>query len=359
MATIRKRGELSWEAQVRRQGFPSQTKTFLYRQDAERWVRQVESEMDRGAFVPRSRSERATIGSLLDRYLSDVTPSKKNWKSESEIISRLRSAFGAYSLAGLQPETITTYRDKMLKEGKAASTVKHYLDTLSVVINHARSEWHFPLTENPCAIVKRPKQPAGRDRRLMPGELRRLLRECRRYKNPILEPLVLLALETAARQGELFTLRWEDVDLTDATITLRDTKNGSTRGVPLTPVAVEVLKGLCPGQDSNVRQLPRGKVLQANVAATRIAFIRAMARARERYEQVCERAGRELDPHYLKDLRFHDLRHEATSRLFESAMFDIADVASITGHKTLNMLMRYTHLQANRLAARMRKAAAK
>lgn len=359
MATIRKRGELSWEAQVRRQGFPSQTKTFIYRQDAERWVRQVESEMDRGAFVPRSRSERATIGSLLERYSLEVTPQKKNWKSEAEIIGRLRIAFGAYSLAGLQPETITVYRDRLLKEGRAASTVKHYLDTLSVVINHARSEWHFPLPENPCAVVKRPRQPAGRDRRLMPGELRRLLRECRRYRNPVLEPLVLLALETAARQGELFTLRWEDVDLSDATITLRDTKNGSTRGVPLSPAAVAVLKGLRPGAGSNVALLPRGKVFEANIAATRIAFIRALARARERYEAVCMRAGREADPRYLSDLRFHDLRHEATSRLFESGLFDMMEVASITGHKTVSMLKRYTHLQANRLAAKMHKAAAK
>ncbi|MDP2196334.1 MAG: site-specific integrase [Rhodocyclaceae bacterium] len=359
MATITSRGKYQWQAKIRMKGFPVQTKTFTTRRDAENWARVLESEMVRGAFISRTPSERITLKQLFDDYERTVTPTKKNEKSEREIIGRLRERFGAHSLAGLHAKEIAGFRDEMLGTGRACSTVKHYLDTLSVVINHAITELHYPLTINPCSTVKRPKQPAGRDRRLMPGELRRLLRECRRYKNPILEPLVLLALETAARQGELFKLRWEDVDLANKTITLRDTKNSETRGVPLSPEAVEVLKGLRPVQDKNVMQLPRGRVLQANVAATRIAFIRAMARARARYERVCERAGRKPDLGYLSDLRFHDLRHEATSRLFESGLFDMMEVASITGHKTLSMLKRYTHLQANRLADKMHKAAAK
>lgn len=354
MATIRKRGEFSYEAQIRIKGFPAQHKTFGTKKDAEDWAKVTEAEMIRGVFISRTPSERTTIKELFDEYEREVTPAKKNSKSEGEIIKRLRDRFGAYSLVGLQSKEIAGYRDQLLKDGKAASTVKHYLDTLSVVINYAVKELHYPLVQNPCASVKRPRQPAGRDRRLMSGELRRLLRECRRYKNPILEPLVLLALETAARQGELFDLEWQDVNFSQAVMTLRDTKNGETRGVPLSPAAIQILLCLLPVQD-NVRLLPRGKVFRGNISATRVAFIRATARARDRYEQVCKRAGREPDRRYLADLRFHDLRHEATSRLFESGLFDMMEVASITGHKTLSMLKRYTHLQANRLAVKMHK----
>lgn len=354
MATITKRGDLQWQAKVRIKGHPAQTKTFNSKKDAEDWAKVTESEMVRGVFVCRSDSERVTIKELIDDYLKDVTPGKKNEESEAFILGKLKEQFGAYSLAGLQSRQIALYRDKLLEEGKAASTVCHYIDALSVVINYAIKELHYPLTSNPCKSVKRPKLPRGRDRRLMPGELKRLLRECRRYRNPILEPLVLLALETAARQGELFKLQWQDVDLVRKTATFRDTKNGETRSAPLSPAAAEILRGLLPSQDDGkVKQLPRGAVFRGNLAATRNAFNRSMWRARERYEQVCNRAGIEANAQYLADLRFHDLRHEATSRFFESGLFDMMEVASITGHKSLVMLKRYTHLQADRLAKKM------
>lgn len=353
MATISRRGDGQWQAKVRKKGWPEQSKTFEIRKGAEEWAREIERDMDRGAFMPTTDAEQTTIDDVLAEYLREVTPTKKNWKSESEIIGRLRARFGRFSLIALHAREVAAFRDELLTAGRAASTVKHYLDTLAVVIRYAEREMHIHLPAgNPVDKVKRPSQPAGRERRLMHGELRRLLRECRRYRNPVLQPLILLALETAARQGELFDLQWPDVDLGRSVMTLRDTKNTETRGVPLSPAAVVILRGLLP-EAENVRQLPIGKVFRGSAAATRVAFIRAMARARARYEQVCERAGREPDPRYLADLRFHDLRHEAISRLFESGRFEMMEIASISGHKTMAMLRRYTHLHADRLAKKM------
>lgn len=357
MASIRKRGEYSWEAQVRRRGHDTQTKTFIYRADAEEWARGIEVDMDRGVFMPRSESEHVTIADLIDRYKREVTPSKKNSQSEGEILDRLKEKFGKRFLTAIYAKTVAAYRDELLDAGKAASTVCHYLNTLSAVIKQAMKEWGYPLPSNPVSNVKRPQQPPGRDRRLLPGEEKRILRECRRYKNPVLEAMVRLALETAARQGELFSLQWEDINLAKKVAHLRGKDGGTTknddafRAVPLSSEAVRLLQErLGTGA---VKQLPRGPVFKANLAATRIAFMRAVERARTRYVAACERVGHDPDPRFLVDLVFHDLRHEATSRLFERGVFDSMEVAAITGHKTLSMLKRYTHLRAEDLARKM------
>jgi integrase len=140
-------------------------------------------------------------------------------------------------------------------------------------------------------------------------------------------PIVQLALETAMRQGELIRLHWEHIDLNRRTAHLPDTKNGEARTVPLSTTAVRVL-----------RTLPRGLhgpvFLGLTTEAVKRAYIRAV-----------RRAG-------IENLRFHDLRHEATTRLFEKGL-NIMEVASITGHKDLRMLRRYTHLKAEDLARKL------
>lgn len=361
MATIREKGQYQWHAQIRRKGFPRVTKTFTTKKDAEAWATVTEAEMIKGAYIHRTPSEKVTFSELIKRYKAEVTPAKKNWKSESEILDRIDAKLGDYSLVALTSEMIAKYRDELAARGKkfpigkfaplAASTVNHYLNAISVVIDTAIKEWGYALHANPVANVKRPAPSKGRDRRLLPGEEKRILRECRRYKNPVLEPLVRLALETAMRQGELFDLQWEEVDLARKTARLRDTKNGEDRTVPLSTAAIAILQGM--KKIGNVAKLPRGPVFRANVAATRIAYVRAIERAKARYAAACLRSGIEADHRFLTDLTFHDLRHEATSRLFERDIFDVMEIASITGHKTLAMLKRYTHLRAEDLARKL------
>jgi integrase len=166
--------------------------------------------------------------------------------------------------------------------------------------------------------------PAGRERRLALGEIERLVTALK--DSPAGKAAVLLALESGMRRGELANLRWEHVDLRQSILHIPQTKTGYPRTIPLSTCAVSVLKGL-------PRQLA-GSVLNMKQDSITQAFVRACARAN------------------LIDLRFHDLRHEATSRLFEKGL-NTMQVATVTGHRTLEMLKRYTHLRASDLVAKL------
>ena len=326
MALIEKRGNLQWRARIRKNGFPQQSKTFNSRKDAEDWAKVVESEMIRGTFIARTESERTTFSDLVDRYLREITPSKKNWKSETEIMHKIREKFGKYALVAIQSKDIAEYRDELLQKKRAASTVCHYLNAISVVIDTALKEWGYVLPANPVRNVRRPSQPSGRDRRLSPEEENALLEECKKSSNPWLEPVVILASETALRQGEIFRLTWEHVNLKKRIAHIPETKNGEARTIPLSTRAAAVLDALPRSID--------GRVIQARQDALRKCFERAVVKAD------------------IENLRFHDLRHEATSRLFEKGLNPM-EAATVTGHKTLSMLKRYTHLRAEDLAKKL------
>ena len=140
-------------------------------------------------------------------------------------------------------------------------------------------------------------------------------------------------------------MTWELVDLKKRTVTLLDTKNGEKRIVPLSTEAIRILSGL-------VRRID-GEVWGIQPRTIAISFARAVSRARTAYEKECADKKEKPDPAFLVDLHFHDLRHEATSRFFEKG-FNPMEVSTITGHKTLQMLKRYTHLKAEDLAERLK-----
>jgi integrase len=156
------------------------------------------------------------------------------------------------------------------------------------------------------------------------------------------------------RRGEIVSLRWEHIDLQDRVAHLPKTKNGESRDVPLSSKAVKVLEALVPKDDEH----EDGEALDEDSRVFKIrgdavtrAFERAVGRARRTYEEECKKAGARPDPKYLIDLRFHDLRHEATSRL--AAIFPMHELTKITGHKDPRMLMRYYHPRAKDLAKRL------
>lgn len=332
MATLRKRGPFQWQAQIRKRGHPPQTKTFETRAAALSWARAIEVEMDKGMFVSRAEAESTTLKELIQRYLEEVTPLKKGAAPETiRLQAFMRHPLAQRFVAGIRGVDIAHYRDERLREVSPA-TVKRTLVTLGHLFEVARKEWGI-YVYNPVRDVKLPPNGKARDRRLQTGqngkegEEERLLKACRKARNPFLLPVVRLALETAMRQGELISLRWEHIDLTRRIAHLPDTKNGESRTVPLSTVAVEVL-----------RELPRslnGQVFPGlTTEAIKRAYLRAIRSAR------------------IVNLRFHDLRHEATTRLFEKGL-NIMEVASITGHKDLRMLRRYTHLKAEDLARKL------
>ncbi len=337
MASFQKRCG-SWRAIVTKQGYPRQTKTFDTKAEAEAWAATIESEMARGLFVSIKEAENTLLDEALERYEREVIPGKKGAKQES-MRMRIwkRSTLAKRPLASIQGKDIAAYRDARLKE-VAPNTVRHELAVLSHVFTIAVKEWGMGGLINPVRQVRMPKMPAGRDRRLFPGELDRI---CAASESPVLPDLARFAVETAMRQGEIAGMTWDRMDLKKRTVTLPETKNGEKRVVPLSTEAVRILSDLPRRID--------GKVWGVTNHAVSVAWRRAVSRARKAYEKECEEKEIKPDPACLMNLTFHDLRHEATSRFFEKGLNPM-QVAAITGHKTLQMLKRYTHLKAEDLA---------
>ena len=326
MAAIYKRGPGHWQVLVRRKGYPLLSKSFKKRTDAEAWAREVEAEMDRGVFVSRKEAENTTLSGALERYEREVSSEKKGRRQEKARIERWKDhPLGKRALAQIQGKDIAAYRDARLKE-VSPNTVRLELAVLSHLFTIAVKEWGMTGLTNPTFQIRKPKLPKGRDRRLLPGELDRILSAS---DSPVFSDLVRFAVETGMRRGELAGMTWDMVDLRKRTVTLPETKNGEKRTVPLSTEAVRVLANLARRLDEEVWGIKPDSITQA--------FLRALSRARKVYEKECEEKKEKPDPAYLVDLTFHDLRHEATSRFFEKGLNPM-QVAAITGHKTLQML---------------------
>ncbi len=325
MPTIRKKGEGQWHVQIRKRGFPSQTKTFTKEADARRWATIIESEMERGVFVSRTEAEATLVKDVLQRYANEVLPTKRGEMSDRSRIKLLIEVFGAFRLAALTSAQIAKFRDDRLKV-VAPQTVIHEISLLNRVLKAATLDWGIALPAGlPTAQVRKPTKPRGRDRRITSEEIKRILEAT---ESAELRTIVTLAIETGMRRSELASLLWEEVDLKKQTAHLPNTKTDVPRTIPLSKAAIAALKALGVKKEGRVFSLQGESMSQA-------------------FERACE-------PHRANiiGIRFHDLRHEATSRLFEKGL-NIMEVAAITGHKTLDMLKRYTHLRAEDLAKKL------
>lgn len=376
MASIRKRGEFQWEVQIRKKGFPAQTKTFNTKAEAEAWAAIIESEMVRGVFVSRAEAERTTLGQIIDRYIREVTPSHRGQKPEElRLKALMRHPLASRFVATLVSSDFAKYRDERLKGDSAnrqrpakPATVHRELGLFQQVIDQARREWGITLAENPLSLVSRPKIRDARQRRLDPLEEKYLLlaltsggrdadgQFIEGTRNPWIVAAVRLALQTAMRQGELVQLEWANVDLQARVAFLPLTKNGSARAVPLSREAVAILEALPkPNNENDEAEEDEEKddrVLPITANALKLAWQRALTKARGDYLNDCQKRGAKPDPYFLLNLRFHDLRHEATSRLADK-LPNILDLASVTGHKDLQMLKRYYHPKAEELAKKL------
>lgn len=353
MASIRRRGPGQFRARIRRAGFPEQSATLSTRELAERWARDIETAMDEGRFVGMAEAARLTLGDALARYAREVTIGKRSADQEARRIALLREhPLAGVTLADLRGSDLADFRDARLAgipfttlrelrardlptEGVAgarpvkANTVRLELAIIGHLFTIARTEWGMESLASPLKAIRKPAAGGGRERRLEDGEEARLLRAAAAS----LRPLIVLALETAMRRGELAGLHWGGVDLVRRVVRLELTKNGDDREVPLTARAVELLQAL----KARPSRWSGGWVFGPPELVA--------ARVTREFQRTTRRAG-------IKALTFHDLRHEATSRLFERGL-GIAEVAAITGHKTLTMLKRYTHLRAEDLVAKL------
>ena len=344
MATFTKTNAGTWKAEIRRKGWPKVYKNFRTKRDAEDWARAKEDEMVRGSFITRDKSENTSVRSAFDRYVKEVVPTKKESSRRREIgrAKFLSERLGQYSLATLNSEIISDFRDKRLSEGKSNNTVRLELALLSHLYSVSIKEWGIGLTVNPVLNVRKPSPGKGRERRLKKDEEERLLRAARQQSNPFVGWIIRLALHTAMRKGEIVSLVMDSVDMNKKTIFIRDTKNSLVRTVPMSGSAFETMKEVMayhdrpddadlvfPGKPGKNGEKPKPYIINK-------AWVRTLKIA-------------EMD-----DFRFHDLRHEATSRLVEAGFSD-QQVASITGHSSMQMLKRYTHLRSEDLVTMMEK----
>ncbi|MEM5330845.1 site-specific integrase [Paraburkholderia sp. JHI2823] len=374
MPTIRKRAQYQWEAQVRRRGYPAQSKTFTTKAEAEAWANMIESEMSRGVWVSRSEAEATTLYEALKRYENEVSLLKKGAAQEFSVIKTCKAVdLAKRPLATIRSADVAKLRDEWLKDYKPA-TVLRRLAVLSHVFNIARKEWGMESLSNPVELVRKPQPNNARTRRIATsdapagtpsgdepesergakdGELERVVKAS---GSALLPPIIWLAVETAMRRGEIVSLSWVHVDLNRRVVHLPSTKNGDARDVPLSSRAVAVLQALKDSQDATGDPIEgdesnTGRVFEIRSDAVTRAFERSVARARKIYVNECKTAKLKPDGRFLTDLRFHDLRHEATSRL--ASIFPMHELTKITGHKDPRMLMRYYHPRAEDLAKRL------
>lgn len=325
---------------------PRQTDINAAKRLAEQWARMVESEMDRGVFVSRAEAEATTLAEALDRYAREVTARKKGAARELARVKRWQDhKLARRPLASLRGADFATFRDERRAAGCAENTIRLELALLSHLFKIARTEWGMESLANPINNIQMPGGSNERERRLLAGEEALLLAALAQRRNRNVKEAAEFALATAMRQGEILRLTRQDVDLERSVAILRETKNGETRRVPLSPAALRIL---------SAKPRDAGPIFKITQDGLIRAFSKAVVAARVTYLESCEKEGIAPDPRMLVDLKFHDLRHEATSRLFESqASLNVMEVASITGHKTIQMLKRYTHLNAEALAARL------
>jgi integrase len=266
------------------------------------------------------------------RYREEVVPGHKGADVERTRINRIlrTEAFVDKWLAALCTEDLQDFITDRLTE-VAPATVDRELDVISQVIRYSSDVWKIAAFESPFVGLRRPKYFNERDRRLSHDEEARLLAAARNDENRYIEPAIILALETAARRGELLAITRGDVNLEERYALLKETKNGRSRKVPLSKRAISVITELMA--DCIVDDEP---LLKLSANALKIAFFR----------RVVPASG-------VMDVHFHDLRHEAISRLAESSEFQLIELQAISGHRDTRMLLRYAHLCSGNLADKM------
>jgi integrase len=338
---------------VRLKGWPTIIKTFRLKKDASDWAKTTEGSMINGLYIKQASRTGLTVADAIDRYLREVTPTKKESTQKAEIrrAATVKNAFGKYAMATVTADVISKFRDERLAGDRqrpdgsliprANDTVRLELALLGHLFEVAKEEWKIGLAYNPEKSVKRPKS-RKRIRRLLPHEEKKLFAALDVYSNPMLKWLVQIAIETAMRESEITKLTIHQLDLKKRTITLSDTKSDEPRTVPLNRKATEVFREAIknPGRPKTTNLIFPGEPGRDGKIRP-YQFLSCWRNLKIRAE--------------VSDYRFHDNRHEAISRLVEAGFSDQA-IASITGHKDMQTLARYRHLRNQKLVKMLDKA---
>lgn len=345
--TVRKRkdGGNSYMVRYEPLGHKPVTRTFHLRTQAEAFEREVKRAKGQGTVdLLTGSAQKVTVSQAIQSYRENYLPGLANGgRGRNSQLDRVEEAFGRKFVTSLRVHEITEWSAGLLGADLSVQTVHHHLNTLSGLVEYARRSMGVHLLENPVRLVARPKLGKARDRRLRGDELEWLMKAARLSPHPDLACIITVAIETSMRLGELLAMRWPLVDLHRRTVHLPTSKNGESRTVALSSTGAKALEGLPRRLDGRVW----GWVASDSFEN---AWRRCKARALRLYSDALPAEAR--DRNFLSDLRFHDLRHEATSRLFEKGL-GIMEVASMTGHKSLSQLRKYTHMDAERLAKKL------
>jgi integrase len=324
----------TWRAMVRLKGQPTRSESFERKRDAEQWAQRTEAAIREGQRFPERAAKRRTVDDLLKLYIEDKCPGRRDSANRTQQLTYWRERLGHLALVDLTPSAINKATADLLaaptRYGRARSpaTANRYLAALSHALSVAVKEWEW-LDSSPMPRVTKQREPRGRTRYLDDGkhgtdERARLLAACGEGPD-YLRPVVMLALATGMRRGEILGLRWHDVDLATGALTLWETKNGERRVVPATGAALDVLRAW-----GKVQPIDRAEHVFSGTSSFHHAFERAVARAG------------------IADFNFHDLRHTCASHLAMSGA-PLLDIAAILGHRTLSMVKRYAHLSPTHL----------
>lgn len=339
MASIDKRvgvnGKVTYRALIRLKGHPTQSATFDRLTDAREWARNTESAIKENRHFKTAEAKKHTFSDLVDRYLKRVE--QDNPRRLEEVKHQMewwREELGYCVLADLSKALISEKIEKLsqksrtLKDGTvktiSSARVNRYIAALSHACTLAVNEWEW-LENHPVQKIKRRPEPRGRVRFLSDDERNRLLAACKDAKNPALYIIVVLALSTGARRGEIENMEWKNVDFNRRVIILEETKNGERRVLPLTGHALSLLQ-----EHSKVRRIDSPFVFPSMRDSNKPLSTQTA------WKNACKKAE-------LEDFRFHDLRHSAASYLAMNGA-TLAEIAEVLGHKTLQMVKRYAHL---------------
>ncbi len=323
-------GSQSYRVKVRLKGHPAATGTFQRLTDAKRWAQSTEAAIREGRYFKTAEAKRHTLGDLVDRYIKEVLPTKpKNASNSEQHLVWWKEVLGTYALSDVTPALIVKCRNDLLatttRRGTkmANGTVVRYMASLSHAFSLAVKDWQW-IDDSPLRKVTKPKEPRGRERFLSDEERNALLQACQASTSRFLYTVVVLALSTGMRRGEIMALRWPQIDLANGRILLFETKNDTSRAVPLAGMALSMMANLAKVRRIDTDLVFYGETGNRPVDLTK-PWTTALAKAK------------------VTNFRFHDLRHSAASYLAMNGATTI-EIAAILGHKTLQMVKRYSHL---------------
>lgn len=330
MASIQKRGD-TFRVRIIRKGYSTLSQTFKTRLEAIKWARKTETEIDQGIIKPkktptnRMLDQDLTFGEAAAHYIKHHSIHKRNYKTERGTIRTLIGHWGNENILSIDKTKVFTLRDDLLSRGRSGDTVNHYYNAISKIYQMLQTEWSIVI-DNPIKGVKRLPANPSRTKRINGETEAALLSACEQSKSKLLKPIVEFALETGMRRGEIMGLKWFDIDIPSRRAFLHITKNGEPRQVPLTLKAVQILH--------KVKYEHPETVFPLRLDSLRRYFDKAVNMAKENWKLDG------INP--FSDLRLHDCRHEALSRLSDAGL-NVIELSHISGHKTLTQLARYTH----------------